>query len=244
MLVSEVITHCGEIFNNPMTANDDITPTMVIYWINKTITDYWRKMVDQQFGYFQIKEAVLSITAGTSVYALPNASTTSATTSASVAWITNMFLRIGSGQPYTYLNIPPTYPTDRFYLKQSSILFPVSTVLLNQAGFTWCSNVGNLDGSGNPTWNIEFSPTPGLSGSCVYDGYRYPAAVAATTDHLDIPDHMAHGVILHVLKMCYFRDKADLSEINQEIENYDKDIFAFEKRGIQQDGPLIVKEVR
>ncbi len=244
MLVSNFVTRVSEYVDNPMTSSDDFTPTMLIAWLNRAINHYWRKSIDQEFGWFAIREATLAVTSGTSVYALPNASTTTATTSSTVAFITSMFLRKGSGNPYTYLKIPTTFPTERYFLKMSNLLFPISSILTNQAGFTWSSSIGSLDGSGRPQWSIEFSPTPAITGTVVYDGYRYPAVVGATTDYIDLPDHVQDGAVLHVVRDCYFRDKADLSEIDKKIEKFDMDIFAFEKRGVQNDGPLVVKEVR
>jgi hypothetical protein len=244
MLVSDFITRVSEYVDNPMTASDDFTPTMLIAWLNRAVNHYWRRGQSQEWGYFQGREATITLVSGTSVYALPNASTTTATTSASVALISTMFLRQGSGAPYTYLKIEPTYPTERYFLKMSNLLFPVSSILTTNAGFTWSSSIGSLDGSGRPQWSIEFSPTPAINGTVVFDFYRYPAVAAATTDHIDLPDHVQEGAVLHVVRDCYFRDKADLSEIDKKIEKFDADIFAFETRGVQNDGPLIVREVR
>lgn len=245
MLVSEALTHAvNEYFDNPGTSADFITPNMGIYWVNKAIRHYWRWMAQQEFGYFQIREATIAVTANTAVYAMPNASTTTNTTSSSVAFVSNVFLRTGSAAPFTYLRIFPTYPNDRFYLKMSNLMFPVASILQNQSGFTWSGNVGNLDGSGNPTWNIEFSPTPSVAMTVIYDGYRYPAKAAATTDSIDLPEHMQDGIVLHVLRDCYIRDKADTKDIDKRILDFDNEIIQFEKQGVQRDGPLVVKEVR
>lgn len=245
MQVSEVITHAvNEYFDNPGTATDDITPSMAISWCYWGVMEMWRKLKDQEFGYFQIRQNTLSITSGTSVYAIPNASTTTNTTSSSVAAITKVFVRQGAADPFTYIPVPPLYPTERYWAKMSNILFPMSNISASSPGFFWSSNTGALDGSGNPTLNIEFSPTPSFTGTIVYDGIRYPAKPAATTDFIDLPDHLHRGVILWVLKQCYLRDKADLTEINKEIEDFYHDALNFEAPGLQADGPLIVKENR
>lgn len=245
MLVSEAITHAvNEYFDNPGTATDFITPTQAIYWTYQGVMHYWRKMYDQEFGYFQVRQATLSVVSGTSVYALPNASTTTATTSASMASVTKMFLRQGASDPFTYLLIPPSYPTERYWLKQSNSFFNMSNLLAQSPGFFWSANTGALDGSGNPTLNIEFSPTPQQNNTVVYDGIRYPAKPAATTDAIDLPEHMQHGVVLFILKQCYIRDKADTTEVDKWIKAFDDDVLDIEKTGVQRDGAQIVKEVR
>ena len=258
MLVSDIFTKAiTELFNDTGSASGGAISNQMVYdWINAAINDYWAKISNNEFGYFAVRQsgfpngasqtfAPLNIVSGTGVYVLPNQSTTTNTTSQSIAKITRMFLRMGSGIPYAYQEILPVgFPTDRYYNFMSNYLQAWVNTTGNSPVFQWSANIGGLDASMNPTISIEFSPVPMISGTVVFDGYRYPAKVAALTDVPDLPEHLHQGIVYRVAKMASVFDKAQWPEIDQLIKDFDVDHLPMERRSVQAQGPLVIKDVQ
>lgn len=238
-------------YNNPGATTDFLTPVMTARWINEALMEYWSMFMDNEFGYYFVREQVLNVTTATNIYSLPNGNPTSGSP-LNIAYVTGMAIRLGSSAPgYSYLVLTPLFPSDKYNNSASSFFFLDNAV--GASRLSWCAEAGFPDTQGYPTQSVRFVPFPPENNTIVYDAVRYPYNIAITNDTTnpavvttqipDLPVNFHHGLVLRVLKNAYIRAKIDLTEINREIKNYDDMQMRTMLRGVQRQGSLRIKRL-
>lgn len=166
-----------------------------------------------------------------------------------IATVTNMRIRMGSTpSTYQYSLVSPIFPSDKYesFLPQTYL----NNITNSGPTVAWCFDSGTQDGNGYPQWNVRFVPFPQNTYTMVYDGTRYNAEIAVgstgsvtTTQIPDLPIHMHMGICHRVYKNMLRRVKADLTEVNKEIELFDQTQFKVLDRAVQRQGSLSIKRV-
>lgn len=231
-------------YNNPGATTDFLTPVMTARWINESLYEYWSMFMDNEFGYYFVREQPLSVTTATNIYALPNGSTGSPPLN--VAYVTKMAIRYGASPSYSYKTLDPIFPSDKY-----SNIGTATDFLTAGSTMRWCAESGYADNTGLPTQSIRFVPFPQEPNTVIYDAVRYPYLIAITNDTTsptvvttqvpDLPINFHEGLVLRVLKRAYIRAKIDVAEINREIKAYDEQQMRTMLRGVQRQGSLRIK---
>ena len=173
------------------------------------------------------------------------------TTNLNVAFITNMAFRNGSSPQYTYFPIPTILPSQKYQYNGVVPILPSMPGVVTGGAMSWCYENGVQDSTSQyPTMAVRFVPWPQDTNTVVYDCVRYPNQIMfdatgqpITTQILDLPLHFHDGVVLYVLREAYLRMKADTTEIEKLLADFNKSQFNAESRSLQRQGPEIIKIV-
>lgn len=169
-----------------------------------------------------------------------------------IGFISSMAIRTGSAPNFGYTPISTIQPNQQFG-GANSIQAAVwrYTQAGSGAGVVWSLSGGTTDGNGYATLNIRVDGWPTQPFLLVYNGLRYPTKVPIlasgqplTTYRPDLPEHFHDGIVLRVLKSAYIRAKADTSDLDTLIKQFDETQKAVEERSVQRQGPDLIEDVR
>jgi hypothetical protein len=172
------------------------------------------------------------------------------TNNLNVAIITAMAIRSGSAPNYQYQWLPSFVPSLKYGNPQTWGSGMAAIIANNQSQpLSWCYEAGYPDPTTQlNTASIRFNPWPNQSLTIVYDCVRYPNQILLDGSGqpvlgqvLDLPLHFHDGVVMYVLREAYMRMKADTSEINQLIKDFNDTQFNVESKSLQRQGPETIQ---
>ena len=166
-------------------------------------------------------------------------------------FLSSSAIRTGTPPYYQYSPIGTLQPRQQFG-GASGIQAAVLRVTQSGSGASvgWSLAGGLPDGNGFSTLNIRIDPWPTQAYTMVYNGLRMPSKVPylstgqpVMTYIPDIPEHFHYGLIKRVEMAAYNRAKADTSQLEREIKDFDDTQYAVESRSAQRQGPDLIENV-